>query len=151
MNTHLKPQSLTRSLRVLFTDKERLELGKQLAEESQKLEQIADDKKTVVADFKSRQTAAEAKIASLSQQVANGYQVKEVKCEMRFDTPEAGKKTLVRLDTSETVEVADMLDIEKQQQLPLADADGGTTTKTVLDSDEGGVVKVPADEDDDKE
>jgi anti-sigma28 factor (negative regulator of flagellin synthesis) len=138
----------TRQLRVNLNDQERIELGRQLAQSSQRLETIAEDKKAANAQFKADQSAAEAKVASLSQQIANGYRLDTVKCVWLLDTPEVGKKQLVRMDTKESIETLTMIDADKQQNLPLADPDGGTTVKTTVDSDpESGVVKVAADED----
>jgi len=143
-------QETVRQLRVNLTDKERIELGRQLAQSSQKLETIAEDKKASMAQFKADQSAAEAKIATLSQQIANGYRLDQVRCEWLLDTPEVGKKQLVRMDTKEVIETLDMIDADKQANLPLADPDGGTTVKTAVNSDpESGVVTVPADTDDD--
>lgn len=145
-----EPQNeTTRQLRVNLTDKERIELGRQLAQSSQKLETIAEDKKAAMAQFKADQSAAEAKIASLSQQIANGYRLDQVKCAWLLDSPEVGTKQLVRLDTKEVIETLPMIDADKQANLPLADPNNeAETTRTVLDSDpESGVVKVDADED----
>lgn len=150
------PNETLRQLRVNLTDKERIELGRQLAQSSQKLETIAEDKKASMAQFKADESAAQAKIATLSQQIANGYRLDAVRCEWLLDTPEVGKKQLVRLDTKEVLETLDMNDADKQGNLPLADPNNeAETTRTVLDSDpESGVVCVPSDgqdEDDDKQ
>lgn len=124
-------------------------MGRQLAQSSQKLETIAEDKKASMAQFKADQSAAEAKIASLSQSIANGYRLDTVKCEWLMDTPEVGTKQLVRMDTKEAVETIPMIDADKQQDLPLADPNGGETVKTTVNSDpETGVVTVAADEED---
>lgn len=139
-----------RNLRVPYTDKEQVDLAKQLAEAHQTHAQLDADLASVKNDFKSRISAIEAKVSDLSTKVSNGYRIEAVKCEWLFDSPSAGKKSLVRLDTFETVEVTDMVDADKQGDLPLADPDGGTTAKTTVNSDpETGVVTVPADEDDD--
>lgn len=143
----MKQSETTRQLRVNLNDKERIELGRQLAQSSQKLETIAEDKKAAMAQFKADQSAAEAKIASLSQQIANGYRLDQVRCEWLMDSPEPGKKQLVRMDTKEVVETLDMIDADKQGDLPLADPAGeADTVKTVVDSNpENGVVTVAAD------
>lgn len=143
----MKQSETTRQLRVTIVDRERIELGRQLAEAAQKLETIAEDKKSAMAQFSADKSAAEAKIGSLSNQIANGYRVEAVKCSWLFDSPEVGKKQLVRMDTKEVVETLDMTDADKQGDLPLADPNNdGATVKTVLDSNpENGVVEVDAD------
>lgn len=143
----MKNTETTRQLRVNLTDKERIELGRQLAEASQRLETIAEDKKSANAQFAADKSAAEAKIGALSNQIGSGYRLDQVRCDWLMDSPEAGKKQLVRLDTKEVIETLDMTDADKQGDLPLADPAGeAAIVKTVVDSDpETGVVAVPAD------
>lgn len=140
----------TRQLRVNLTDKERIDLGRKLAEASQKLTSINDDKKAAMAQFAADKSAAQAKITTISQQIENGYRIESIRCEWLLDTPTTGKKQLVRLDTKEVVETLDMVDADKQQNLPLADPNGeAATVKTVVDvNPESSVVNVPADEED---
>lgn len=126
-----------RNLRVLYTDAERLDLGRKLAGAYQDIEQVNKDFDSVKADFKARITSHEAKITDLAGKVNNGFRIEEVKCEWRFDLPEKGKKSLYRLDTNELVETVEMTGADLQSQLPL---------EPVPAVGEGGVVVVPADE-----
>lgn len=139
----------SRNLRVNLNQDERVELGRQLAETTQQLAQINEDLSSVKKDFAARKSSAEAKVSDLSMKISNGYRIDPVKCEWRMDEPKPGKKTLIRLDTGETVETLDMIDADKQSDLPLADPEGGATVKTTVNSDpESGVVLVAADEED---
>lgn len=160
-----KPVTVIRNLRVVYNDADRLVLGRQLADTHKDLEQAQADKRSVVSDFAARIKSHEAKIIDLAGKVSNGYQVKEVTCEWRFHQPKDNMKQLVRLDTGESVEVADMLHSELQPELPLADPnqehlkdigdgviaeklDDAVERKKLASDPESGVVKVEADEDD---
>lgn len=161
----IKNQTVSRNLRVVYNDADRLVLGRQLADTHKDLEQAQADKKSVVADFSARIKSHEAKIVDLAGKVSNGYQVKEVTCEWRFHSPKDGLKQLFRLDTGESVEIADMTSTELQPELPLADPnqehlkdigdgviaaklDDAVERKKLATDPESGCVKVDADEDD---
>ncbi len=133
-----KKHETSRNLRVIYTDAERLELGKQLAGAHQDLAQTNNDFDSVKSDFKARVTAHEAKIGDLSNKVATGHRIEEVKCLWQMDAPKKGQKTLKRLDTGETVERAEMTESDKQGDLPLDDG-----KKTGVAGD--GTVEVAAD------
>jgi hypothetical protein len=113
-----------RTLRVLFTDSERLELGKQLAEAHNETSSIESDFQRIKDEFKSKLSAVSAKIVDLSNKVSTGYEMKPVKCLVVMDTPKPGKKQVVRLDgptdgVSEVVETHDMTEAEKTPELAL--------------------------------
>lgn len=122
-----KPKKRTRKtsqlLQCKLTEKELLEVGKQLGEANEDLVQIENEKSEVVASFNAKSTAAEAKISDLSRKVRNGYEYRQVPCLVEFDTPKVGMKQTVRTDTNEVVEKpTEMTDDEKQLEL-----DGVTT------------------------
>lgn len=122
--THKKNET-ERILRVNYTDPERLELGKQLAEVHNNLSQTNSDFDRVKAEFKSKISAHEAQIIDLSNKVSTGYRMVPVKCLWEMDKPKRGMKRLLRLDIEEAkdavVEVTDMTDADKQADLPLAE------------------------------
>ena len=115
----------TERLRCQLTDEEKIEAGRELAETTNELEEIQDDKSQVVSEFKARTTAAEAKIALLGNKLRSGYEIRDVKCDIRFDWPKEGQKQTIRLDTNEVVYTHDMTEEEKQMQLPLDSDVGG--------------------------
>ena len=125
MNKNDKKYETNRNLRVHYTDAERLELGKQLASVHQELAQTNSDFDSVKSDFKARLTSHEAKISDLAQKVSNGYCIKEVKCLWVMDTPQSGKKLLLRMDTQDTVEVEEMTAADAQAELKLEDTKAG--------------------------
>lgn len=136
-----KKHETTRQLRVIYTDGERMELGKQLAGVHQALGQTEKDFDMVKADFKARITGHEAKIEDLSNKVASGYSVKEVKCRWYMDRPVKGVKQLIREDAFEVVETLDMTEADKQGELALEAEQLGSPTGVA----NSGVVQVQAD------
>lgn len=114
-----KRNETTRVVRLFYTDAERLELGRKLAEERNAVAQITADNDRVKTEFKSRITAHEASIADLANKVSSGYRMESTKCLWSLDQPAGGKKELRRLDTSEVIETSEMTEADKQSLLPL--------------------------------
>lgn len=157
-----KPVQTSRHLRHEFDQDEKIENAKQLAEALSESDRIDADLERVKADFKARTSTVEAKIGALRDKVTSGYEMRETKCEWRFDNPKRGKKTLYRLDTKEAVETVDMSEADKQGELP-PPAEKPTQTpapeafgtnvgteveKATAKTNHRGVVSVPADGDD---
>ena len=132
----------TRILRVIYTDSERLELGKKLAEAHNDLAQVNADFDRVKADFKAKTTAHEAQIVDLSNKVSSGYRMESVKCCWVLNAPKLGFKVLLRLDTDPNaiVESAEMTEADKQSEL------GIDETPALAGIEKDGTVKVEADE-----
>ncbi len=137
MNKLTKKHETARQLRVIYTNPERLELGRQLADTHQALAQTNIDLDSIKTDFKSRIAAHDAKITDLSTKVSNGWRMEEVKCVWIMDDPKKGMKRLVRTDTAEDVETVEMTQSDKQAELALEEK------KPEVGA--GGVVSVPAD------
>ncbi len=116
-------------LRVVYTDAERLELGKQLADEHADLRGVNSDFDRVKAEFKSKITSHEANIEDLSNKVSTGYRMMDVPCRWILDLPNPGVKTLLRQDTHEEVEVADMTDADRQVEMELAQEEPASGAK----------------------
>jgi hypothetical protein len=114
-----KKLDTSRMLRVIFTDTERLELGKQLAEAHNELLRVKSDFDRVKADFKARQTDEEATISTISTNISSGYHMVETKCRWSMDLPLKGMKTLFRLDLNETVETCEMTEADRQVEIDL--------------------------------
>lgn len=150
-----KKLETTRTCRVQYTDAERLELGKKLAESHNDLAKINADFDSVKTEFKAKISAEEARIVDLSNKVSSGHRMEPVKCKWRMDQPKVGMKELVRLDTNEVIETLEMTEHDKQAELNLpanqaaaAEAanptpDNGDVPRTTAEAP--GVVTVPAD------
>lgn len=125
-----KKYETSRLLRVIYTDEEKLELGKQLAEAHNDSAQVESDLDRVKADFKAKQSVLDEKIGSLSRGISTGYQMKDTKCKWEMDKPKANWKTLRRLDTEEVVETVEMTTADKQSEIPLAAHEGEVAAAT---------------------
>jgi len=119
----------TRMLRCVYTDAERLELGKQLADEHADLRGVNSDFDRCKAEFKSKITSHEAKIEDLSNKVSTGYRMETVNCRWIFDLPNKGVKTLMRQDTHEEVEKDAMSEADLQEVIDFAQEDTGPALK----------------------
>ena len=101
-----------RILNCNFTTEELKEIGVKLALENQRKERLQDSLKQASAQFKSEITESESTIRSLAQKLARGSEDREIECDILFNTPEEGKKTVKRGDTGEVVQVQDMTESE---------------------------------------
>ena len=113
------PKPCERDLRVNYTDKELLEIGKKLAESNRDHAAAEDEKKAVTSQLKARCDSIQGRIDEYSGQLTSGYTFRKVACEIRYDTPKRGMKQVVRLDTMEIVETAALSMSELQEELPL--------------------------------
>ena len=93
----------------------------ELEEESIKLTTLITEKamlearkKATVKDFNEQIKDLEREIDEQVPIVADRQKKKKVPCEIEYNTPEPGKKTITRISTGETVGVFDMTDDEKQ-------------------------------------
>lgn len=124
------PMKTEENLRVTYTQDQLLEVGKSLANATNELQSVEDEKKSVSASYKARIESIEGKIKDLSLRLSQGWEVKKVIVETRYDTPIAGQKTTVRLDTGETVRI-DAMTLSEQGELPLAPVEAFNGVVTV--------------------
>jgi hypothetical protein len=147
-----------RSLRYFFCDDEKLELARRLAEKHKEVGNLEDERQRANKDYQSRIKGVENDIAILSEKVREGYEFRETEIRVTYDKPEPGKKTIVRLDTKETVGVEVMTNEEKQtsfaeKERTFAEAESAKKAKTAApaadtpkkSAGKPGVVDVPAD------
>jgi hypothetical protein len=123
------PKKTEQSLRVNFTEKELLEIGKRLAEANRELEAAEGEKKSITGTLKAKCDSIAARISHHSGELTNGYTYRNVPCEVRFDAPKKGMKQTVRLDSGETIETAAMTLGEMQAELPGIPADPAPPTR----------------------
>ena len=102
----------TRILNCRSTTDDLKEIGIKLALENQRKERLEDEKKQSMSQYKSEIDAADAKIKSLAQKLARGSEDREIECDILFNTPEEGKKTVKRGDTGEVIQMLDMTEAE---------------------------------------
>jgi hypothetical protein len=105
------------NLRYDFSEREKKEIATELANANQRKVMLEDQKKQVDADLKAQITEAESAISRESRKYTNGYEYRDIDCEIYFHFPTQGKKTTFRLDTGELVREAAMEPHELQDNL----------------------------------
>jgi hypothetical protein len=90
-----RPTKETLYLRRPFTEEQRLKMGDELAQAHNRVASIKEEEDVVKAQFKERKTAVEQSIGTLSRNIANGFEMANVVCELRYDTPNVGEVTYV--------------------------------------------------------
>ena len=97
-----------RTLRYDFTAVEVHDLSVQWANETKKVVALTDEKKSVTSQWTAKINEAKATCNSLSFKVADGYEHREVECEVILNQPANGKKTIIRKDSNTLVGVEAM-------------------------------------------
>ena len=90
-----------KTLKYLFSDREKLILAGELANKQQELRQLEDQKKSINSEYASRINIAREHININADKLASGYEMREIDCKVQYHTPEQNKKLLLRLDTME--------------------------------------------------
>lgn len=112
-----KPRTaeLTEYLRYDFTQAELLEHAQTLGRLNQERARSEERKKAVTKELASEVERFAAEVARESRLVTQGYEYRDIRCEVRYHDPEKGKKTIVRLDSGEVVRTAFMTGEEMQE------------------------------------
>lgn len=97
-----------RTLRYDFTAVEIHDLSVQLANETKKVGSLTEEKKSVTSQWTAKINEAKALCNTLSFKVADGYEHRDVDCEVIFNQPTNGKKTIIRKDSNVLVGVEQM-------------------------------------------
>ena len=118
MASRLKEESLF--LRHEFSDAERLEMGRELAQPHNRMAGIEEEEAVMKTQIKERKTGVEATVGSLSRRLNDGYEMSNVLCELIWDEPNVGEVTYKRKDNGEVAKVRAMTVAERQLELPLA-------------------------------
>ncbi|MDD5699114.1 MAG: hypothetical protein PHH77_10905 [Victivallaceae bacterium] len=90
-------------LECVLTQDELVEMGRKLSKETQRRNSLEDEKKSVNSSLKASIDACNAEINRLGIIVSNGKEMREVECETRYNTPQNGIKSLIRMDTGEVI------------------------------------------------
>lgn len=117
--------TIKRQLRYDFSAIEIHDLSMDLANKTKELSAIAEEKKSVNSQFTARLNEAKAACNKLSNQVSDGFEYREIECEVEYHKPEQGKKTFIRKDTNKVAAVEAMTDydwnlfnqVEEQQEV----------------------------------
>jgi hypothetical protein len=112
-------KKVTEYLRHNFSDAELLIMGSEQAQAHSELGEIELEFDSVKASFKNRTAAVEAKIGSLSRNINNRFEMRNIECALEYDVPNVGEVTYRRTDTGEAAKVRPMTEKERQMDLPL--------------------------------
>ena len=89
-----------RTLKVEFTAVETHELATQLATKTRELSALEEEKASVTKQYGAKVAEAKAATNKLANLVNDGYEYREVECEVLYHFPEKGKKTYIRKDNN---------------------------------------------------
>lgn len=119
----MRADSITLAIEEKYTPEEKAEIAGKLATAIADRAQVKLDKSASDAAFNERLKKHEAEIEDLAKRYNKGCEVAQIGCDIKYDTPEPGKKSYVRFDNGEVAEVHDMNWEEKQEtiQFPLAE------------------------------
>ena len=106
-------------LKCIIPEDRRNELARELSRYLQDRTQIEEDKKARMSEFSAQLKLVIAKINDLSGKVNSGTEFREVECEVLYNLPDNGDKTILRTDTDpyEIVRVEEMTEGEKQLEM----------------------------------
>ena len=106
-----------RNLKYEFPDNEKLQMGKEMAEVTRDISLLEDEKKAAMSSYKSRIDEKEARRTRLSNCIGDGFEFREINCEIKYNSPTDGTKQVIRKDNSEVVEELPMTPEELQEEL----------------------------------
>ncbi len=118
-------RKITKKLPVQLTDKEKQEYGETIANLDVQIEALENEKKFTVKKYNLSINELTDERKRLSHIVDSGEEERSIECEVQYNTPEFGKKTIIRIDMDfdNIVEVTNMeqYEIEQSQQLDVFD------------------------------
>lgn len=91
------------------------EMGAKLARENQNVYDLEARKKEIDADLASQIKAANGRVSDITTRLNNGYEMREVEVMVLYDTPRAGLKRVLRIDTNEALREEAMTLAEMQR------------------------------------
>lgn len=103
MPEEIIPQTTQRQLRYDFTAVETHDMALKLANKKRELAAVEEEKKSVTSQYAARVNEVKATCNKLSNQVSDGYEIRDVKCMIDYHKPEQGMKTLTREDNNQTI------------------------------------------------
>lgn len=95
------PDTVIKSLRYDFTPGEVHDLSVDLANKYKSLGELAEEKKKSDAEFNAKANGVKAELRILSAQVSDGYEYRDIACQVEYHKPAQGQMTVTRTDTGE--------------------------------------------------
>lgn len=99
-------------LPIPLTEKQKAELGERMSKVELQINRLESQKKNTVSAFTDEIKELESELYGLAKKFENNTDQVEVDCRVEFNTPEPGKKTIIRLDTNSVARVEDMSEYE---------------------------------------
>jgi hypothetical protein len=112
----IEVKKVMRILKVLFTVKQRLEMGEQMANAIRNTKQAQDEAKSVKAQYDGKIKQFDAEISNISERLNSGWEMKPVDCEETRDY-RTGSAIVRRVDTQEIIEERALTWEERQMPL----------------------------------
>ena len=100
------------SLKCLFTKDEQEKMGKELAETMLAKASLKEELKETTSEIKAKIAQCDRIIREDATNIKNGYEYRLVECEVTYNAPTRGQKSVLRSDTGETI-VMEMTKDEK--------------------------------------
>lgn len=123
-------------LAVPLTEKQKAELGERMSSVELKIDKKETQKDKITKDFNKEIKELQAELHAIAKQFEDNSEQKEIDCKVEFNTPEKGKKTVIRLDLNTVAHVFDMseqevkaleepglFDKEKESEVEISDED----------------------------
>ena len=111
----MRPQTTTRRLSRKLDTLSLLAIAEEMSGKIFEIEQIELAKKRI--------TPLRDELTLLGSKYTSGFEDVELECDIEYNSPEPGKKSIVRPDTGENVEVVDMTAEDMQEDLGFTDAE----------------------------
>ncbi len=87
-----------KSLRYDFKARETHEMSMQLAQKTIEGVEIENESKAVQSQYTSRLKVVKSEVGKLSRQIQDGWELREIECDIEYHKPAKGKKTITRKD-----------------------------------------------------
>ena len=113
----MRPDSITLAIFEKYSPEELVTTAQNLVQALADKETAETEKKVSDAVFKERINKHEAEATEHAKRYSKGGETAQIGCDIRYDTPELGKKSYIRMDRNEVVETHDMTWEERQETL----------------------------------
>lgn len=113
--------TVTEYLRCEFTEPELVAMSRTVAREIESIVSAQETLKEVRTSIGAQIAAHDKRMQELSRLINQGYEYRNVACEVQFDMPESGFKTITRCDNGSECRVEPMTAFDRQGRLPLED------------------------------
>jgi hypothetical protein len=111
-----RPTKETIYVRRNFTQEERLEMGTDLAQAHNRLEAIDAEEAVMKTQIKSSKATVSQRITDLSRKINDGFDMANVACELKWDTPNVGEVSYIGPD-GKVEKTRAMTPAERQEEL----------------------------------